>query len=159
MVAAAFTAASCGRAAAGDSAKGDDSVVMTVADTLAVPAETSAADEAGNEADKALIRSLYEKCVFHKMWDEPDYGWAESHLTDAMVKRLRDAYSYEYDGDGMAFWLFRTDAQDGDGESKVRSVSYDADGWYVAAYSDQGYEGATKIRVEGGRIADCRRLE
>jgi|GEM_PF-2555449 len=80
-----------------------------------------------------------------------DYGFLREHCSPQMLQYLAD--SYEYDGEGLAVWLFRTSAQDSKpgyaGEkNKVTDLRrFSADGWWTYKFTDGGWEGEKRIRV------------
>lgn len=164
-VAAIAALTSCGnkQASATDSVPAADTVMQETAATDSVPlqagprqADTVASDvrepvvEDTSAADIALIRSLYSKCVF----GGPNDGYLKKICTRKVLGRL--AAAFEYDGGGYAVWEFRSGSQDGDGPSKVTSVTPESDGWYKVSMLDMGARCTKRIRVTDGKISDYR---
>ena len=77
----------------------------------------------------------------------------EQHCTARLLQKLKD--EYEYDGEGLAFWLFRSTAQDvGPEESKVTEVSTDDGLWYNYKFLDGGWHGENRVKcvVVDGKV-------
>lgn len=89
-------------------------------------------------AQEKVARELYKACVFGG-----NTGKLKKLCTPAMLKRLRNAN--EYDDGGYAVWCLRTEAQDGDGPSKVVSVTPDGDDAVIVKYKDMGHSGSTRL--------------
>jgi hypothetical protein len=65
-----------------------------------------------------------------------------------MLKYLRDNYDYDCeDGDCLAVWMFRSDAQDGNSEHGIISVTPKGDDWYQYKFNDGGTKGAHDIKI------------
>ncbi len=137
----------------GKDAKAAESEI-TVTET--VEATTEEAPAVDVEADKALVSSLYEKCVLLPFGKRADEAYAKDVCSDECVKKLVAANEFE-DG-SLAFWALRTDAQDGDGDSKVTAIEPMGDGWYKVSYLDQGFKGETRVLVKDGKICDYERI-
>lgn len=111
-----------------------------------------AADAAEDEsAIQDFITNMYEK----DLYTENDF--IEKHCSKALQQYLKD--QYEYDGEGYAFWLFRTSSNDGkpgaeNVTSKVLSITKDNEGWYHYTFIDGGWHGENKIKLhmENGRV-------
>jgi len=105
----------------------------------------------GNPAIRSFIKDMYDNDRYS------DEQFLQTHCTPEMLQFLRD--HYEYDGEGYAFWLFRTTAQDGKPNaetegSRVLNIFKDNEGWYHYRFLDQGWKGENRIRayVEDGRV-------
>lgn len=103
------------------------------------------------EEAKGFITRMYE----NHLYMEEDFLF--KHCTPEMMQFLRE--QYEYDGEGLATWLFRTSAQDGkpgaDGvKDKVLAVKEIGDGWYSYQFTDEGWKGENRIKLNynGGRF-------
>lgn len=113
------------------------------------------------DGDEDVIRSFYDRCVFGtEYYDSGDVVVLRRYCSEKVVKRLRD--EYEYDGEGYALWVLRTNTQDsnpdGDAESiGVRAITPLGKGWYRVSYSDGGWQGCTDVRVKNGLICDFRK--
>lgn len=119
--------------------------------------EAPAVEEAQVEAaeDEAGIRDFITNMYEQDLYSETDF--LETHCSKALLQYLKD--QYEYDGEGYAFWLFRTSSQDGkpeaeNVESKVLSVTKDSEGWYHYTFTDGGWHGENKIKLhmENGKV-------
>lgn len=72
--------------------------------------------------------------------------WLRSHCTKKMLAKL--AADYEYDGEGLAFWNFRSDAQDMTNSiNKVTEVTPLGEGWYKYDFIDYGVKGSHNILI------------
>jgi hypothetical protein len=91
-----------------------------------------------------MIEAFFTE-VFNKEYYN-DEGFIEKYCTDNMKKKLREAYEYEYDGEGYAVWLFRSNAQDGEGESKLTKFTPEGGGWYRYEFDDMGTKGSHRIK-------------
>lgn len=119
--------------------------------------DAPAVEEAQVEAaeDEAGIRDFITNMYEQELYAETDF--LETHCSKALLQYLKD--QYEYDGEGYAFWLFRTSSQDGkpeaeNVESKVLSVTKDSEGWYHYTFTDGGWHGENKIKLhmENGKV-------
>lgn len=163
----AILGASCsGNASAVGGQVADSTVEETIEETYdsfgnSVDSDAVVIDESvGNSltaqqrADKKLIRNFFVNCVFGYV----DNQYADKVCTPALLQRLKHEYTKAgYDGDGYAMWIFRTEAQDGDGDSNVLDITPAEDGWYQVDYIDMGLLGTTMVQVENGLIAGCSR--
>ena len=108
--------------------------------------------------NEQVIRDLYNAFVFDAMDNADHLKWTEAekqafideHLLAGVQKRLRDAY--DYDGEGMAFWVLRTGAQDGDGPSKITEITPFGQGWYRVNFLDMGIKATIEFYVKDGVI-------
>lgn len=102
--------------------------------------------------DARLIREFYGRCVFNGNCED-DY--AREHCSSSMLSRLGRAYT-EKTGtkDGYGYWIFRTDAEDGNGESTVLRVTPSGNGWYQVDLLDKGSIGSVNVYVSAGKISD-----
>ena len=57
------------------------------------------------------------------------------------------AAAYDMDDGGYATWIFRSDAMDGDGASRVKSVTPQGNGWYKVKMSDMGHPCTKRVHV------------
>lgn len=112
--------------------------------------EASAESESevtSEEFDKQVqerIEDFYREYVFGT--EELTTHVVETYCTPRLVKVLADAY--DYDGEGYAVWMFRSDAQDGPSDvSLVESVQRVEPGKYEVKYIDMGIEGSLYINV------------
>lgn len=122
--------------------------------------DPQAVEEEGAEATDAVedelviqnfITNMYEKYLY----SESDF--IEKHCSKALQQYLKD--QYEYDGEGYAFWLFRTSSTDGkpgaeSTKSEIISVTKDHEGWYHYTFTDGGWHGENKIKLhmENGKV-------
>lgn len=108
--------------------------------------------------DKEFIRNMYENVLYE------DYAFLQQNCSEGLLTKLSDAY--DYDGDGYAVWLFRSDAQDGpSNEHRIIGIEDQGDGWYRYTAVDMGITFRKRIRIshENGRtviedIADDHRV-
>ena len=142
--------ASCGTSA-------DKGKTETIVEQISVANETIAEI---NE-DTNLINIAYEKFVFaiDSQNEQP-----ETYFTANALKKLQEDYEYDCDeGSCYAFYALRTKMQDSnpetDGASMVNNIEPDGNNWYVVSYSDMGWTGKTRIKIEGGKIDDYERIE
>ena len=89
---------------------------------------------ADDELIMNYIKEMYEKDLY---WE---VEWLEKHCTPKLLKQLKD--DYEYDGEGYAFWEFRSDSNDGGGEDDrvVEVVKKNGEFYY------EGVDGGTWFR-------------
>ncbi len=75
-----------------------------------------------------------------------DYAFIDKYCTEKLKKKLKEAY--EYEGDGYATWLFRSEFQDGPtDEHKLTKIVPEDDGWYKYDFIDMGHKGSHRIKV------------
>ena len=117
--------------------------------------EEAPAVEEDEAEDEAKIRDFINNMYEQELYSEEDF--LKTHCSKALLQYLKD--QYDYDGEGYAFWLFRTSSQDGkpgaeNVESKVLSVTKDSEGWYHYTFTDGGWHGENKIRLhmENGQV-------
>ena len=102
----------------------------------------AASNPAQDEAAEQFILEMYNNVNFE------DYDYLQSHCTDKLLDKLAEAY--EYDGDGLAVWLFRSGAQDGKYENaptKILHVTPIGDNWYAYTALDAGWKFTTAIKL------------
>lgn len=126
--------------------------VVSTADESKVEQVT---DTCNSEQDIAVIQTFYEKCVFCS--SSPDDQYASEHVTANMMDKLCKANPY--DGGGMAYFVLRTELQDGDGPSQVTAVEPIQQGWYKVSFVDMGQAGVMEIKMENGKLADYREVQ
>ncbi|MBR2234477.1 MAG: hypothetical protein IJ892_05435 [Prevotella sp.] len=96
---------------------------------------------------KAFITDMYNN---YKYGDE---DFLKEHCTERLLNQLREAY--EYDGEGYAFWLFRTSSTDGLGDgTRVVDVNTDDGLWYVYDFYDGSMRGKNRVKcvVVDGKV-------
>jgi len=112
------------------------------ADSTEVVNENVEAPAVSDDEIKDFITTMYNDYLY----GEEDF--LREYCTDKMMKKLAD--EYEYDGEGLAIWLFRTTAQDGTPDNDgVKSV-YREDGnndWWRYEFIDEGYKGINRIKI------------
>ena len=85
--------------------------------------------------------------VFNERYYE-DEGFIEKYCTDKLRAKLKEAYEYEYEDDGYATWLFRSEFQDGPSEDYgLTKITNNGDGIYTYEYTDMGKHGSHRIKV------------
>ena len=70
--------------------------------------------------------------------------------TQRFLAKLEAVYRDEYDCDYRhcyAAYALRTSAQDGNGASRIISITPKANNWYRVIYRDMGFRGITDIKV------------
>lgn len=96
--------------------------------------------EVGMEDEiSSFITDMYEN---HRFMEE---AFLRANCTDRMLRKLAD--EYDYDDGGLAFWLFRTSSQDGNGEDELKSVSHEGGDWWRYEFIDGGFEGINRIKI------------
>ena len=99
-------------------------------------------DPAQDEAAEQFIRQMYNTVSFE------DYDYLRSHCTEKFLDKL--AQQYEYDGDGLAVWLFRSGAQDSKyahAPTKILHVTPIGDNWYSYTALDAGWRFTTALKL------------
>jgi len=132
-----ITFSSCNGNTQGNNKNDADSteVVVNKADTAVVQTVSDAEIE-------EFITNMYN----NHLYAEEDF--LREYCTDKMMQKLAD--EYEYDGEGLAFWLFRTSAQDGTPDNDgVKSVYREEDNndWWRYEFIDEGYKGINRIKI------------
>ena len=90
----------------------------------------------------AFITDMYNTTKYE------NYKFLKQHCSDKLMRKLRADYDYE--GDGLAVWDFRSEAQDGPSDvHKVTAVTPLGDGWYKYEFIDMGVKGFHKLRISG----------
>lgn len=93
-----------------------------------------------------FLRNIYENYVFGRK----DFDSIASDVcSEDIQQRMKDEYYYDCeDGDCYAVWLFRTNSQDGPGNSsEVKKIVAKDNGWFDVYYSDMGLEGQTSFKL------------
>jgi hypothetical protein len=94
---------------------------------------------------KKVIQFISDMYNQHKF---EDYSFLHKHCTPKMIKYLEENYDYDCEtGDCLAVWMFRSDAQDGNSENGIISVTPKGDDWYHYKFNDGGTKGAHDIKV------------
>ncbi|MCM1110830.1 MAG: hypothetical protein NC336_06460 [Clostridium sp.] len=145
IIVAAATMVSCANAAADSE---DDS--SSAVDTVELKPGPVVSENAAEQQAAWRVGEFYRRCVL----EGPDVMYAESVCSPALLQRLSRIYSETFDGTGYAFWEFRTDAQDGDGQSVVISVTPRGNGWYRVEFLDMGTLASMTVKVTDGLISD-----
>ena len=106
-----------------------------------------------------LIKTVYAKFVFSSDADSEVYAHPERYFTANALKKLKDSYEFDCDGDNCyAFYELRTKEQDSKpgttGESRIINIESIGDAWYIVKYSDMGWPGMTRIKIVDGKIDD-----
>lgn len=84
-----------------------------------------------NESDKKIIiqfiTEMYNNGKFH------DYDFLYQHCTKKLIQQLTG--DYEYEGDGLAVWDFRTEMQNGPtSKNHIIDVVYEGNDWYAYSF-------------------------
>jgi hypothetical protein len=124
---------------------------IRVADSIKQVEEKAAAEAeamrvndsiAHDSAVIAFITDMYNTTKYE------DYKFLKQHCSDKLMRKLRADYDYE--GDGLAVWDFRSGAQDGPSDvHKVTAVTPEGGGWYKYDFIDMGVKGFHKLRISG----------
>ena len=130
--------ASCGSKGSSTSDKDSD-------DSLSVAASCVETDT--DQQDMDVIRQFYIKSVFGG-----DQEFAIANATPKFIDELRKANDYE--DEGLALWIMRSEAQDGDDIQIVKSITPDDDGWYTVEINDMGNELSVHVYIVDHKIAD-----
>ena len=92
----------------------------------------------------AFINKMYNEKLYE------DYGFLQKHCSDALLKKLQDAYPYDSEEPSYATWLFRSRQQDSkpgsDGKTMTLDVTADGD-WYTYKALDMGWEFTNRVRL------------
>ena len=109
-----------------------------------------------------LIKTVYAKFVFAIDADPEVYAHPERYFTASALKKLKDSYEFDCeDNNCYAFYELRTQEQDSKpgttGESDITDIECIGDNWYVVKYSDMGWSGMTRIKIDNGKIDDFTR--
>ena len=99
-----------------------------------------------SEEDIKLIREWYGFVLN----GSPTKSDMTKYLSKAIMDELWEADFEET----YSFWMFRTQAQDGNDESKLINIKNNGDGWYTVTYKDMGWDGLTKVKVNKGKIEE-----
>ena len=94
------------------------------------------------EAAEQFICEMYNNIHFE------DYDYLRSHCTEKLLAKL--AEQYEYDGEGLAVWLFRSGAQDSKYEfapTKILRVTPIGDNWYAYTALDAGWKFTNALKL------------
>ncbi|MDE7411450.1 MAG: hypothetical protein K2M94_05360 [Paramuribaculum sp.] len=116
--------------------------------------ETIKNENERHKRNYSIIHKLYS-IVFYN----PNSGIKEAdinafekqYFSNDVIERLKVLNPYD---DGVWYGAFRTEAQDGDGESRIRVITPRNDSWYDVEYFDMGFKGETAIQIENGKIVD-----
>ena len=95
-----------------------------------------------NEAAEQFIREMFTTRNFE------DYDYLRSHCTGKLLDKL--AEQYEYDGDGLAVWLFRSGAQDSKYEfapTEILRITPIGDNWYAYTALDAGWRFTAALKL------------
>ena len=95
-----------------------------------------------NEAAEQFIREMFTTRNFE------DYDYLRSHCTGRLLDKL--AEQYEYDGDGLAVWLFRSGAQDSKYEfapTDILRITPIGDNWYAYTALDAGWRFTAALKL------------
>lgn len=112
------------------------------ADSTAIVNENVEAPAVSDDEIKDFITTMYNDYLYG------EEEFLREYSTDKMMKKLAD--EYEYDGEGLAIWLFRTTAQDGTPDNDgVKSVYREDDNndWWRYEFIDEGYKGINRIKI------------
>lgn len=99
-------------------------------------------DPARDKAAEQFICEMYNSINFE------NYDYLRSHCTEKLLDKLADAY--EYDGDGLAVWLFRSGSQDSKYENaptKILRVTPIGDNWYAYTALDAGWRFINALKL------------
>ena len=105
---------------------------------------STAPDPARYEAVKQFICEMYNTCNFQ------DYDYLRSHCTRKLLDKLAEAYENEYEGGGLAVWIFRSSTQDCKYEyapTKILRVTPIGDNWYAYTALDAGWKFTTALKL------------
>lgn len=98
----------------------------------------------GKEASENDVIRFIKEMYNGELYNNNEF--LEKYCTKSLLKQLKSAY--EYDGDGYATWLFRSDAQDGPSEKYgIINVTSLSNSWYKYSYYDMGVKGTNKVKV------------
>lgn len=114
--------------------------------------------ENNTEHEETIIRELYS-IVLADFMDAPSESkikaFEKKYMSSAMIRKLKTANPY--DDESVFYADLRTELQDGDGDSKLLSITPLSGGWYKVKYLDMGERGETDIKIENDKITDYRK--
>ena len=87
------------------------------------------------EADEIMIMEFIADMYNNNRYT--DEAFLKEHCTENMMLQLKQ--DYEYEGEGLATWDFRSDAQDGAGESRIIKIE-SIDGRFYYEGIDEGWK-------------------
>jgi len=151
-LAAVVTTTGCGpsKAELAEKARQDS---IRIADSLRQVEEQKAAEAAKAEEtrktdsiarDQSIIAFITDMFLNRKYEDE---SFLKAYCTPSMIQKLKDDYDYE--GEGLAVWDFRSDEQDGDGATRIISIVPQGDDWFKYDFLDMGHRGSHRIKIIG----------
>lgn len=101
----------------------------------------------GTSPEKDIIINFITDMYNNDRYFEDEFLY--QHCSQKLIRKLKA--NYDYPGEGLAFWLFRTNAQEVkdlyDQESKIISVTADEDGWFSYSFLDMGWKGLNRMKA------------
>jgi hypothetical protein len=91
---------------------------------------------------RQFITTMYNKSLYE------DEDFLRENCTRKMLKKLAD--NYDYEGEGLACWLFRTSTNDGGGaDNGIINVGREDDNnfWWRYEFNDGIYRGINRIKI------------
>lgn len=129
------------------SSSGKQSPTEDTADSTAVVDTIIEEDVVEELSEEEMITQFITEMYNQSKYN--DYNFLYKHCTKKLIQKLK--FDYEYDGDGLAVWDFRTISQDYKSESEknygVVDVVYDGNGWYTYSFYDGGWKGKNRIKA------------
>lgn len=107
-----------------------------------------------HKRDYNIIHKLYSIVLYdpNSGINEADIkAFEKQYFSNHVIERLKDSNPYD---DSVWYGVFRTEFQDGDGESHITEITPRNDGWYDVQYLDMGFIGETAIQIENGKIVN-----
>lgn len=117
--------------------------VATAAQETTPQTDTLTADD---EVIMNYIKEMYEKDLY---WE---VEWLKKHCTPKLLQQLKN--DYEYEGEGYAFWEFRSDSNDGGGENDrvVEVVKKNGEFYYEGLDGDTWFRNIVSAFVKDGVV-------
>ena len=99
------------------------------------------------QKEEKILKDFITDMYNNNRYENADF--LKAHCQPILLTKLAEAY--EYDGEGLAFWLFRTSSQDGKPgndktPSKVLEVKKKGD-WYHYTFLDGGWRGENRLKL------------
>lgn len=118
--------------------------LLDLTDYSRVPAHENSAE------DDQLIMDFITEMYNNGLFSENDF--LEEHCTPRMLQQLRD--DYEYEGEGYAYWDFRSESNDGyiDEEAVIKVEKKDGRYYYEAKDAGYIFQNILSAFVQDGKV-------
>ncbi len=134
---------------------GTDNEIETIENDVDSEEEPITNENEELKRDYSIIHKLYSIVLYNpnSRITETDINvFEKQYLSNTVIDLLKTLNPYD---DGSVWYdAFRTEAQDGDGESRLTVITPRNDGWYDVEYLDMGVKGETAIQIKDGKIVN-----